>query len=86
MSEWGNHNKPPESSKAGDTLNVKEKNNPATARVFTMSFKGMLLNAVLDAAKAKHLKPSQWIKETLENALIREGHLPSWWHSRQFKD
>lgn len=81
MDESSSHNV----SKADDTLKVKEKTpSKHTARTYAITIKDRELQGVYEAAKEKGLTPHQWIKETLELALIKQGHLPSWWLSRQF--
>lgn len=71
-----------------DTHNlIKVKEKSATAPGIIMvetKFKDMAAIAIEKAAKEKHLTNSQYIKEVVELALIREGHLPEWWLQRQF--
>jgi len=78
------------SHKANSSLNdmvVKDKGRytkvPGLEK-FEVQLQGRVLMAVQDSAKIKHLTIEQWIKETMENQLIRDGSLPSWWHERQF--
>lgn len=72
-------------SKADDTLKVKEKIvTKHTARTYAITIKDRELQGVYEAAKEKGLTPHQWIKETLEKELMKSGHLPEWWLSRQF--
>jgi len=74
-------------SKSLDDMIVKDKGRytkvPGLEKI-EVQLQGRVLMAVEEAAKLKHLTVPQWIKESLENQLIREGCLPSWWHERQF--
>lgn len=57
---------------------------PILKKTVTLTIKDRFLQGITEAAKEKNLTIPQYIIETLENQLIKEQKLPSWWHSRQF--
>jgi len=65
-------------------IKVKEKSATPARRIITLTIKDRFLQGLEDAAKEKHLTLSQVVIEYLENSLIKDGHLPEWWHTRQF--
>lgn len=70
----------------GTPINIKvnEKSATAAKKVITLTIKDRFLIGLEEAAKEKHLTLGQYITESLENTLIKEGKLPEWWHTRQF--
>lgn len=64
-------------------LKVNIKATPAR-KLITITAKDRFLQGLESAAKEKGLTLNQLVKEYLENSLIKDGHLPSWWHTRQF--
>lgn len=66
-------------------IEVKSKESDRGQKLtITVTVKDRLLQGLTDAAKEKALTPNQYVRETIEKALIKEGHLPDWWFSRQF--
>jgi hypothetical protein len=92
MTEWCSHEDNPlpvNPIRAEETINVKEKGrytNSIGKKKYEVQLQGQGLMALEKAAKLKHLTPNQYFREALEAALIRDGCLPSWWLTRQFKD
>jgi hypothetical protein len=68
-----------------NTTNVKLKEATAARIKFEWTLKDeRIIQGLQEAAKEKQLTIQQFMLETLENTLIKSGHLPSWWHQRQF--
>lgn len=79
------HNAPPDPKDTLNYIKVKEKSATAPGVIMvTTSFKDMASVAIEAAAKEKHLTNSQYIKEVVELALMKGGHLPDWWLERRF--
>ena len=65
-------------------VNIKTQRATAPRKLITITAKDRFLQGLESAAKEKGLTLNQLVKEYLENSLIKDGHLPSWWHTRQF--
>lgn len=68
-----------------NTINVKLKEaTPARIKMEWTLKDARVIQGLQEAAKEKHLTIQQYLIEILEKELIKSGHLPSWWLTRQF--